>query len=307
MRKNSIKNMILLFLAAVIWGTGFVVRSMGMEYIGPFTLNVMRFIIGGLSLIPIALIVDKGKTPERKAEEKKNRNTLILGGIACGVALCVFSNFQQLGLKYTTAGKAGFITTLYVVIVPVLCLILFRRRAGWKVWLGVAMSFLGLYLLCMSESLHLGKGDFYVLLCACVNSFYILIVGYFSPKVDAVKMSCVQFFTSGILSLLPMGIAEGLPTASNLLSAAPAVLYSGVFCAGVAYTLQIIGQKDVNPTLASLIMSLESVISALSGWLILHQSMSGRELLGCVLMFAAIVLAQLPSRKKEEKKVADGN
>lgn len=290
----KLKNGILLFLTALIWGIAFVAQSVGMDYVQPFTFNAVRSLIGGAVLIPCIFVMDRLKLSDRQ-EKQENPRILLIGGICCGIALCVASNLQQIGIQYTSVGKAGFITALYIVIVPIFSIFL-RRKAGIKVWISVFMAVVGLYLLCMTEQLSLGKGDFLVLLCAVVFAIHILVIDYFSPKVDGVKMSCIQFFVCGILSAVCMFVTEQ-PQISSILAAWQPVLYAGVLSCGVAYTLQIIGQKGVNPTIASLILSLESVVSVLSGWLILKQQLSSRELMGCLLMFIAIILAQLPDKR----------
>lgn len=297
MNQFPAKNLCLLFVTALIWGTAFVAQSVGMDHIGPFTFNAVRSLVAGIALIPVILLFNRRKTPERRQTERANRKTLILGGISCGLALGVASCLQQMGIQYTTVGKAGFITALYIVIVPILGLF-FRKKVGAKLWISVVIAILGLYLLCMSGSLRLEKGDFLVLLCALCFSIHIMVIDYFSPKVDGVQMSCIQFFVAAAFSALCMLPTEGIPAPQAVLASWMPILYTGVLSSGVGYTLQIIGQKGVNPTVASLVLSLESVISVLAGWVILDQSMSSREVLGCVLMFAAIVLAQLPNRKK---------
>ncbi|MCF0122844.1 MAG: DMT family transporter [Ruminiclostridium sp.] len=292
------KNLGLLFLTAFIWGTAFVAQAVGMDHIGPFAFNAARSFVGGVALIPVVLLFNRFKSQERLQKERANRRILIIGGICCGIALGVASMLQQVGIKYTTVGKAGFVTALYIVIVPILGLF-FRKKVGPKLWVSVIIAIVGLYLLCMTESLSLQKGDFLVLLCAFCFSVHIMVIDHFSPKVDGVQMSCIQFFVAGILSSVGMLAVEGAPEPHAVLISWMPILYAGVLSSGVAYTLQIIGQKGVNPTIASLVMSLESVISVLAGWIILGQSMSSREIFGCVLMFAAIVLAQLPDRVKE--------
>ena len=198
---------------------------------------------------------------------------------------------------YTSVGKSGFITAMYIVLVPVLGIFL-KKKAGIKIWCSVAIAVGGLYLLCMTDSgFSIQKGDLLLLLGAVIFSFHILTIDYFSPKVDGVKMSCIQFFTCGILSMVCMFLFEQ-PQIGAILQAWMPIVYAGVLSCGVAYTLQIVGQKGMNPTVASLILSMESVISVIAGWLILHQKLSGRELLGCVLMFAAIILVQLPERER---------
>lgn len=282
------RNSLLLLLTAFIWGAAFVAQSVGGEAVGCFTFNGVRSLIGALVLLPVIWLMD--------AKKKEDQKTLIMGGICCGVMLCIASNFQQFGISFTTVGKAGFITAMYILIVPILGLFM-KKKAGLQVWLGVVLAVMGLYLLCMtSESFSLSKGDFLVLICAGFFSLHILIIDYFSPKVDGVRMSCIQFLVCGILSMVMAFIFE-TPEVSVILSGWLPILYAGVLSCGVAYTLQIVGQKNMDPTVASLILSLESVFSVLAGWLILNQTLSLRELSGCVLMFLAIILAQLPQKK----------
>ena len=291
------KNLFILFLTALIWGTAFVAQSVGMDHIGPFTFNAVRSYVGGVALIPVILFFNSRKTQEQRETERANRKTLVIGGICCGIALGVASLFQQVGIQYTTVGKAGFITALYIVIVPILG-IFFHKKVGLKIWVSVVIAIVGLYLLCMTGSFTLQWGDFLILICALCFSCHILVIDHFSPKVDGVQMSCIQFFTAAVLSTVAMLCVEGVPTVQDVLLSWIPVLYCGVMSSGVAYTLQIIGQKGVNPTIASLVLSLESVIAVLAGWVILGQNMSSREILGCVLMFGAIILAQLPDKKK---------
>lgn len=300
MNKLQIRNSLLLLLTATIWGVAFVAQSVGMDYVGPFTFLCVRSLIGGLVLIPYILLVQRANQTQpaaalTAAEEEKNKKTLLLGGVLCGTALCVASLFQQFGILYTTVGKAGFITAFYIIIVPVAGL-LFGKKCGLNVWLGVALAVAGLYFLCITETLYLKQGDLLVFICAFFFSVQIMLVDHFAPKVDCVRLACIQFFVCGILSGVGMLIWEQ-PSIGDILAAWQPVLYAGVLSSGVAYTLQIVGQKGLNPTVASLIMSLESVISVLAGLILLHQSLSGRETLGCVLMFAAIVLAQLPRKQ----------
>ncbi len=288
------KNGLILFLTAFIWGTAFVAQSVGMDYLGPFSFNGIRSLVGGLALIPCIAVLDR---VDRKSEEEKDRKTLIIGGICCGLCLFAASSLQQIGIQYTTVGKAGFITAFYIVLVPVLGIFL-KKRIGWKVWVAVALSLAGLYFLCITEAFTIGKGDVYVFLCALIFSIHILVIDYFAPKTDGVKMSCIQFFVVGILSLPFIAAYESITLAAVAKSAA-SILYAGVMSSGVGYTLQIIGQKNMNPAIASLILSLESSISVLAGWVILGQSLSVREGFGCVMMFAAIILAQIPDRVKK--------
>lgn len=297
MKKKELKGTLMLVLTAFIWGIAFVAQSEGMKYVGPFTFNCARMIIGGIVLIPCIFLLDrlKGKKPGEKMD-KNSKKVMFTGGILCGIALCVAATLQQYGIKYTTVGKAGFITAMYIIIVPLLGIFL-KKKVGIKIWISVVIAVIGLYLLCMSGTLSLGKGDLLVLICAVGFSIHILLIDHFSPQTDGVKMSCVQFLTAGIISAVPMMIIEQ-PSVSDLTAAWLPIIYAGVLSCGVAYTLQVVAQKDTDPTVASLILSLESVFSVLAGWVILHQVLTGKEILGCVLMFAAIIMAQLPSRKK---------
>ena len=297
MNQFPAKNLFLLFLTAFIWGTAFVAQSVGMDHIGPFTFNAVRSLVGGLALIPVILVFNRRKSPASRQTEGANRKVLLLGGVCCGLALGVASCLQQVGMQYTTVGKAGFLTALYIVIVPILGLF-FRRKAGAKLWVSVAIAIVGLYLLCMSGSLRLQLGDFLVLLCALAFSVHIMVIDHFTTQVDGVQMSCIQFFVAAAFSAVCMLFTEGVPDPGAVAISWVPILYAGVLSSGVGYTLQIVGQKGVNPTAASLVLSLESVISVLAGWVILGQSMSPREILGCVLMFCAILLAQLPDRKR---------
>lgn len=299
MNKIHFKNPVLLLITAIIWGIAFVAQSVGMDYIGPFTFNFVRNIIGGLVLIPCIWFLNKLKTKENpvaKEENKLDRKTLLIGGICCGIALCLASNMQQIGIQYTTVGKAGFITALYIIIVPIMGIAL-KKKCGIQVWISVVIALAGFYLLSIKEGFRLEAADAYLLCSAVLFSIHILVIDYFSPKTDGVKMSCIQFFVCGLLSVVPMFVFEN-PQISDILKSAGPILYAGVLSSGVAYTLQIVGQKNVNPAIASLILSLESTFSVLAGWVVLKQQLSSREALGCVMMFAAIILAQLPDRIK---------
>ena len=260
--------------------------------------------MGGVVLIPLCLFMDRRKhaaengSAESQAARAAERKTLITGGICCGLALCLASNFQQFGIQYTTVGKAGFITACYIVIVPVIGLF-FGKKCSPLMALAVVLSLAGLYLLCMTGGNGgINRGDILVLICAFLFSVHIMVIDHFSPMVDGVKMSCIQFFVSGILSGAGMLLFEE-PQLGRILEAWMPILYAGIMSCGVAYTLQIVGQKGVNPTVASLILSLESSISVLAGWAILGQQLSSREILGCVLMFGAIILAQIPVGEKK--------
>ena len=288
------KNNILLVLTALIWGCAFVAQSVGMDYVGPFTFNTARFLIGAIVLLPVIWFMDRQR--KTGAEKGAGQKTLIIGGICCGIALAVASTLQQWGILFTTVGKAGFITAMYIVIVPLLGIFIGKKVRPLIIGC-VAIAVVGFYFLCMTESLRLGLGDFLVLLCAIAFSIHILVIDHFSPKVDSVKMSAIQFLTAAIISAVPTLLWEQ-PVFTEILQAWQPVLYAGVMSCGVAYTLQIIAQKNADPTVASLLLSLESVFSVLAGWVLLGQGLSLKELFGCVLIFCAIILAQLPEKKE---------
>ena len=279
----------MLFAAAIIWGFAFVAQSAGMDHVGPFTFSAVRCLIGGMFLLPVSLIFG------RNEKEKWNKD-LLIGGVLCGVLLTLAMNLQQVGIMTTSVGKAGFLTALYIVIVPVIG-VFFKKKCSLAVWIGVGCSVVGLYLLCITEgTFRIATGDWLLLGCAFLFSLHILVIDYFSPKVNGVKLSCLQFLVAGILSSVLMFTQEA-PTLPSLWDAKWSILYAGVMSSGVAYTLQILGQKNYNPTVAVLILSLESCVSVLGGFLILKETMSVRELIGCGLMFVAIVLAQLPKKQ----------
>lgn len=295
MNRKKLRANLLLLLTAMIWGAAFVAQSVGMEYIGPFTFLCSRSFLGGVVLLPVIAIRQKKKPAEETPPEQKR--TLLLGGIACGTALFIASAFQQVGIQETTAGKAGFITAMYMVLVPLAGLFA-GKKAGWRVWSAVLAALLGMYLLCFSGGGFgaINRGDVMEMICAVCFTAHILVIDRYSGRVDGVKMSCIQFFVCGILALIAMLIFEE-PNMKDLLEGWLPIVYAGVLSSGAGYTLQIIAQKDTEPTVASLLMSLESVFSLVFGWILLHEVMSLRELLGCALMFAAIVWVQLPGRK----------
>lgn len=301
---KQMKNNTMLLLTALIWGCAFVAQSVGMDYVGPFTFNCVRSILGSVVLIPVIFLTDglkkkSGMSEEERKKERGEIGTLVTGGICCGVFLAIASSLQQFGILYTTVGKAGFVTAMYIVLVPILGIVIGRKIRPLIV-VCVCIAVAGLYFLCMTERLSLGIGDLLVLLCALVFAVHILVIDHFSPLVDGVRMSAIQFLTAGLICAVPMLIWER-PEAGEILAAWMPILYAGVMSCGVAYTLQILGQRNADPTVASLLLSLESVFSVLAGWVILGQRLSGRELFGCALMFAAIILAQMPDRKQESR------
>ena len=286
---KRIKGSLMLLLTALIWGNGFVAQSVGMDYIGPYTFLCVRGIIGGLFLIPCIFILKKFNYIK---DESKNAKTLIKGGVLCGIVVCIANIFQQFGIVYTTVGKAGFITALYIIIVPLIGII-FKKKVDKNTYVSVLIAMAGLYLLCINESFTINKGDILSLICAFFFSIQILLVDSYSSFVDCVKLSCIQFLVSGIISPVPMFIFEH-PEIKSILAAYIPLLYAGIMSFGIAYTLQIIGQKYLEASYASLLMSLESVFAVLGGWIILGQALSFKEVLGTILMFLSIILAQIP-------------
>lgn len=320
-KTHKLRNTFFLFLTAMIWGAAFVAQSVSMDYIGPFTFIFLRSVIGGLFLIPVIIVLDgiRRKSQNESANVVSSENTLhniemdiekeekqrlswknkqlIEGGIVCGIFLFFANCFQQTGIQYTTVGKAGFITTFYIIIVPLIGLF-FKKYCGILTWIGVVIALAGLYFLCITQKLTIQRGDALILCCSVLYAGQILAIDHYNPFVDGVKMSCIQFLTGGVLGAVFMFLFEN-PSVAMILSAAGPILYTGIMSTGVGYTLQIVGQKGLNPTVAALILSLESVFSALSGYVFLHQVLTTRELIGCVLMFIAIVLAQLPDIRRK--------
>lgn len=314
---KKMRGNLMLLLTALIWGSAFVAQKSGMDLIGPMAFNGIRTTIGGIVLIPAIIFLNNFKAKkaaaagevivEKTPEEKKKENKLlVIGGICCGVALLVASSFQQIGLFYTTAGKAGFITALYVVLVPI-CGLFLKKKVRLVIWGCVLASAVGLYLLCMPAGGggfdEINKGDVLIMICALCFTAHILVIDYFSPKVDGVKLSCIQFFVAGILSIIVMFpldplLGFELPTVGTILSSWLPICYAGVLSCGVAYTLQIVAQADTDPTIASMLLCLESVFAVIAGMIILGESMSVREVLGCAIMFVAIVVSQLPSKEE---------
>lgn len=290
---KAYRSSLLLFLTAVIWGVAFVAQDVGMDYWSPFSFNGIRSIIGAGVLLPFILIRDKNKGAQKKKWNDKN---LIIGGVLCGIALCAATNFQQFGIKISTesAGKAGFITAFYIVLVPILGIFI-GKKCPFTAWIGAFMAVVGLYVLCIPKgtAFDIEFADILVFICALVFSVQILLVDHFSPKVDGVKLACIEFLTTGIITLTASFFTDTFYIASGR-AAWIAILYAGVLSSGVAYTLQIVAQKDFNPTIASLIMSLESCVSVIASWLILGDAMNMRQIAGCAIMFAAIILTQIP-------------
>ena len=287
----------LLLTTSFIWGSAFVAQRVGMEYMGPFTFNGVRLLVASLALTFVALILNKGEKRQAPPENPaKARKALYISGLCCGIILFFASSFQQAGLLFTTAGKAGFITTLYIIIVPLLGLFL-KRKIGKRIWFCVFLALIGLYFLSFIENMQLNLGDVLMLFCAFGYAVHIVVIDRFVQDVNAVRLSQIQFFVAGVLSLVVMFVFES-PDITHILNAWFPILYVGVLSGAIGFTLQIIAQKDTNPTIAALLMSFEAVFAALTGFVILNEILTIRELLGCVLMFAAILIAQFPGKKE---------
>ncbi len=287
---RKLKGNLILLLTSVIWGSGFVCQSLGMDHIGPNTFTGLRTILGGISLLPLIFFMNRKKSVDKPVYNKK---ILILGGIGCGILLCAASTIQTLGLKYTTAANSGFITAMYIIFVPFFGFFM-KKRPGWFTYAGAIIALGGLYMLCLAgKELKVNYGDFLTLICAVIFTMHILLVDYLGDKTDGVKLSCLQFFICGFLNLILMFAFEE-PQLENIKKAGLAIVYSGLLSCGAGYTLQIIGQKYTDPTPAAIIMSLEAVFAAIAGFLVLNERMDFVQVLGCVVMFAAIIIVQLP-------------
>ena len=297
MAKSRLQGSMVLLITAIIWGAAFVAQKIGSVQVGPFTLTSVRFFISGVALLPFALLGGRKRGKETAdavipgSHRRKQRRTLILGGVICGLCLMLATVTQQVGLANTTAGKAGFITALYILFVPIFRFFV-GKKATLTIWLSVLAALIGLYLLCVKEGFSVNKGDLFVLLCALVFAAHILVVDRFVPHVNGVQMSCIQFFVTSFIAAIPMLIFEK-PTMAAIAGCWAPLLYLGIVSGGIGYTLQILGQKNADPTVASLILSLESVFAAISGVIFLGESFTGRELAGCALVFIATIMSQL--------------
>jgi len=289
MQTRTLKSDSLLLLTAFIWGTTFVAQRMGMDHIGPMTYNASRFALGAVTLMPLILVLRRaGVAPRRKA----SRRFLLWGGALAGLALFGGASFQQMGLLYTTAGKAGFITSLYVVLVPLMGLFL-GHRCGWFLWLGVALAVAGLYLLSVTESFTIGRGDLLVLVSAFFWAIHVQLIGYLAKRGSPLRIAWVQFVVCSALSLAAAVLTEEV-TLAGVREATIPILYGGILSAGVAFTLQVVCQRTSPPAHAAIIMSLETVFAALAGWLVLSERLDLRDIAGCALMLAGLMVVQLP-------------
>lgn len=297
--KKNLKGELLLLLTAIIWGTSFVSQKLGMNYVEPFTFGASRFLLGALVLIPVILIFNKKNNANSENKIIYKRKDLIAGGILCGTALFLGASFQQIGIVYTTAGKAGFITALYIVLVPLFGIFM-KKRISKLVWVGVSLATIGLYFLCIKEGFNIQLGDAIIMAGTIFWALQILIVDAYNDKTEGLKLSCVQFITAGMLSAIAAIIFES-PSLETIIDCAGPILYTAVMVVGVAYTLQIIGQKTTDPNVAAIILSLESLFAVISGALFLKETMSIKEIAGCVLMFAAVIITQINPKEKTDE------
>ena len=293
---------LLLILTAMIWGMAFAFQRKGMESIEPLTFTAVRMglaavVIGAAALISRAIEKKHAPSPDPEEEQIRRKNT-ILGGICCGVFLAAASISQQIGMVSTSAGKSGFITAMYIILVPVINFVLFKKRNSRLVWLAVFISLIGMYLLCMKEGFRLEQGDLLLFLCAVMFSGQILCCDHFVQRGDPIQISAIQILTCSLISAIAAFLTEK-PAWEQIRAALIPILYCGIMSGGVGYTLQMVAQKYTDPTIASLLMSLESVFAVLGGAILLNEHLTSRELLGCAVMFAAIILVQLPTGKKE--------
>lgn len=291
MKGGTVKSDTLLLTTAVIWGFAFVAQRVGMDYVGPFTFNGIRFALGSLSLLPLLLISREQPAATKHILPSPSLKTILLGGGALGLALFSGASLQQIGLVYTTAGKAGFITGLYVIIVPLLGLF-WRQQPGAGTWIGAVLAAVGLYLLSVTQEFTIAWGDLLVLIGAFFWAAHVLIIGWLSPRIHPIKLAFSQYLACSILSLITASIAEVI-TFNSIFAAAIPILYGGLLSVGIAYTLQVVAQRDAHAAHAAILLSLEAVFAAIGGWLILGEIISGRGLFGCGLMLSGMLLSQL--------------
>lgn len=307
MKSQKLKGNLILLLISFIWGTSFIAQSKGVEEISAFAFNGIRSILGATVLLPVIAFFHFYNKKHKKAVEE-NTKALLIGGTICGVFLCAASTLQTAGMIYTSPGKSGFITALYMVIIPIIGLFT-HKKPGIIIWISAAIAVMGLYLMCINSDITINKGDVLTLICAFLFAGHILAVDHFAPKVDGVKLACLQFFVCGIINIICMFLFEA-PELKPILNCWVSIGYSGIMSCGVAYTLQIIGQKYTDPASASILMSLESVFATLAtvvlvacGWDLTGGALTVREIFGCVMMFAAIILVQLPEIKANKPSV----
>lgn len=299
---RNAKHTLFMFVAAFIWGSAFVPQRMGMEFIGPIAYNAWRSLIGCVAIC-IAVAIFNRSGAVQQFSTRRARRDLIAGGFWCGIFLTIPTLLQQVGLQYTTAGKAGFVTALYILFVPMAGLFTGRRMPPF-IWPGVAIALVGMYLLCVKDGFTVSKGDLYVFGCAVTFTAHIYAIDHFAKKVDGMLLCCAQFIMCGAISTALAFAFEG-PTVGEFKAAFWPIMYTGVMSSGVAYTLQILSQRRISPAVAAIVMSMESVFAVLCGWVVLGERLSWREALGCVLVFVATLLAQIPRRQQQQDNLTD--
>lgn len=301
-KKMRIIGPILLISAAMIWGLSFVAQKQGMEYVEGFTFNGIRSLIGGIVLLPVIFFRSR-KNPVKLSpvEKKQTRKDNIKGILIVGTMLCIGSNLQQFAFDYIEPGKVGFITALYMLLVPLISFIAYKKKQPVTTWIGVILGVGGLYMICMggASSFSLGKGEILAMLCSIAFALHIIVIDKYAPKIDTIVLSCGQYLVTGIVSCILMFIFEK-PDAGNIMQAAVTILYAGIMSCSCAFTFQIIGQKYTEPTLASMLLCTESVFSVIFSFIILGERMTVIEYVGCAVMFIAIIIAQLPAKKKAQ-------
>lgn len=300
-RKNTIQGIFMLTIASVIWGSAFVAQSTGAEHVGAFTFITFRSFLGAAALLPVIFVRERYKKKNSDSQEQKmskaDKKYLLIAGVVCGVVLTVATSLQQIGLTQGTApGKAGFITSFYMLMVPIFSIVL-KKKVRPLIWACSIVALCGLYLLCVTQQFTIESSDFIVFLCAIAFTFHIMVIDKVSPRVDGVKLSCIQFFIAGCIATIPMLLTETIVIA-DIKEAAFSIVYAGVMSSGVAFTLQILAQQRIDPTIASMLMSLESVFAIVTEIIILGTAPTTREAIGCTIIFAAIIVSQIPKKKK---------
>jgi len=302
LKNSSPKGSLMIIIATLIWGAGYAAQSAGMYYVAPFTFNAVRFAIGGTVALGPALffLMRQKSAPQEVGKPINISKSTIVAGVICGVVLCLAINLQQFGILFTSVANASFITSLYVIMVPIVSFIFFRKKAAVFVWVAVVIAMAGIYFLSLSGGLSINLGDVLVFLCAVTFTAQILIISYFSPKHNVIALACVQFFVVSVVSLVFAFVFEA-PSLAAIIAAGPYVLYTGLLSSGVAYILQMKAQKTTDATIAAVLFSFEGVVAAFTGWLVLSQGLTSRELVGCVLIFLAILVAQVPGGRANQK------
>ena len=300
MSSQSIKSDLLLLLAALIWGFAFVAQRVGMEYMGPFTFNAVRFALGCLVLIPLIIYRKKKGSDQKLLQGSVNRLFFFFLSLLLGIILFAGTSLQQTGMVYTTAGNGGFITGLYVVFVPILGLFI-GQKTGIPLWIGAMLAVAGLYFLSVGKNFTINKGDVFVFCCAIVWAFHVLYVGWLSPRTDPIKLSVIQYAICSFLSFIAAFLFENI-SMNAILNGIWPVLYGGLLSVGIAYTIQVVAQQTAHPSYVSIILSMESLFAAIGGWLLLSEPLTGRGIAGGLLMLSGMIIAQVKRKGRQKEK-----